>query len=435
MQVGNCMKVVGLKSGESIGLAPPPRHILTRMRFQLPVGLALAVVLPGLVRSQSLILQYDQESLINAMIGAAIAVVGGYFASYRFGDFPGVRSGSNLLVCMTAAFGIVIALFFMMRLDYSRSIFASSYVISLTWFVLVHRISAQYSVPEFALLPGGNAESMVRLGGAVWTVLDAPSINGRTFSGVVADLRHDHDDESNRFLANCALAGLPVYHTKQLIESLSGKVDVELPSENSLGSLSPDTLYLKLKRGMDTILAVLALPVLLAVVLVVGPLILLASGWPLVFSEERVGRGGRQFHAYKLRTTRLPSQPPRNDAIEQYGGGLTTGIGRILLRYRIDELPQILNILFGDMSWIGPRPEAPEQAKRHEANLPFYRYRHLVRPGITGWARVNRGSDPSAETPLDEVQYDFFYIKHISAWLDLLIAAKTLRRIFNSFKG
>ena len=104
-----------------------------------------------------------------------------------------------------------------------------------------------------------------------------------------------------------------------------------------------------------------------------------------------------------------------------------TNIGRFLRKTRLDELPQIWNILGGDMSWIGPRPEAQELAEWYEGEIPFYSYRHIVRPGITGWAQVNQGHVTSIEDVEAKLRFDFYYVKNLSLWLDVLIALKTLR--------
>jgi lipopolysaccharide/colanic/teichoic acid biosynthesis glycosyltransferase len=106
-----------------------------------------------------------------------------------------------------------------------------------------------------------------------------------------------------------------------------------------------------------------------------------------------------------------------------------TRVGNVLRRYRIDELPQIINILRGEMSWIGPRPEAVELAAWYEDQIPYYSYRHTVRPGITGWAQVNQGNVAEIAAASDKLKFDFYYIKYFSPWLDALIAAKTLHTI------
>ena len=415
----------------AVQLDAPPRPLLLRIRFQLLGGLVFAVLLPGIIRWQLDFFRVEHQSLGNALTGATVAVIVGYFLHHRFGDFPGVRSGSSLLVSLSASFAIVVLVFFLVRLDYSRFVFASSYVISLGWFVLVHRLTADLAIPRLALIPGGNAEAMAALPGVQWTILDSPALLRRDITGIAADLRHHHADEWERFMADCALAGIPVFHTKQLAESLTGKVEIEHLSENTFGSLLPNMLYLRAKQLVDLGFALLALPAFLAVLLVVGPLTVLSSGWPVFFMQDRVGYGGRVFRVFKFRTMRSASIDTREAAMTRDGDSRITAVGKVLRRYRIDELPQIFNILRGEMSWIGPRPEALSLSKWYEAELPFYRYRHVVRPGITGWAQVNLGHVASPDQVLHKLHYDFFYIKNVSPWLDLLIALKTVRTVLS----
>jgi lipopolysaccharide/colanic/teichoic acid biosynthesis glycosyltransferase len=110
-----------------------------------------------------------------------------------------------------------------------------------------------------------------------------------------------------------------------------------------------------------------------------------------------------------------------------------TRVGRFIRKYRIDELPQIWNIIRGDMSWIGPRPEAISLAEWYAKDIPFYIYRHAVRPGISGWAQVNQGNVAKLDAAAVKLQYDFFYIKNFSPWLDILIFVKTIRTILTGF--
>lgn len=418
-------------SSDDVQLDAPPRPLLLRIRFQLLGGLLFAVLLPGLVRWQLDFFRIEHQSLGNGLTGAAVAIIIGYFLHHRFGDFPGVRSGSSLLVSLSASFAVVVLVFFLFRLEYSRFVFATSYVLSLGWFVLVHRLTADLAIPRLALIPGGNSGAMAEFPGVQWTMLDCPSLGRRGITGVVADLRHHHADEWERFMADCALAGIPVFHTKQLAESLTGKVEIEHLSENTFGSLLPNMLYLKAKQLADFALALLALPVFLLVLLVVGPLTVLSSGWPVFFMQDRVGYGGHVFRVFKFRTMRPMAADTREAAMTRDGDSRITAVGKVLRRYRIDELPQILNVLRGEMSWIGPRPEALTLSKWYEAELPFYRYRHVVRPGITGWAQVNQGHVASPDQVLEKLHYDFFYIKNVSPWLDLLIVFKTVRTILS----
>ena len=147
-----------------------------------------------------------------------------------------------------------------------------------------------------------------------------------------------------------------------------------------------------------------------------------------------MGFRGQTFQMIKFRTMRqreiLADEPARrDDAMTKSDDDRITGIGRFLRKTRIDELPQVFNVLRGEMSFIGPRPEAHALSQWYEAELPFYSYRHIVRPGITGWAQVNQGHVTDVSDVLGKLRFDFYYIKNFSLWLDVLVALKTLRVI------
>jgi lipopolysaccharide/colanic/teichoic acid biosynthesis glycosyltransferase len=110
-----------------------------------------------------------------------------------------------------------------------------------------------------------------------------------------------------------------------------------------------------------------------------------------------------------------------------------TSVGRVLRKLRLDELPQIINILKWEMSWIGPRPEAAVLSKWYTDEIPFYRYRHVVKPGITGWAQVNQGHVAEVDQVIEKLHYDFYYIKYFSPWLDVLIVFRTIKTMLSGF--
>ena len=123
----------------------------------------------------------------------------------------------------------------------------------------------------------------------------------------------------------------------------------------------------------------------------------------------------------------------RSAAMTKDGDDRITRLGHLLRKLRIDELPQIINILKWEMSWIGPRPEAQVLSQWYTSEIPFYRYRHVVKPGISGWAQVNQGHVAEVEEVHEKLQYDFFYIKYFSPWLDVLILFKTIRTMASGF--
>nr|WP_246359624.1 sugar transferase [Sphingomonas yantingensis] len=191
-----------------------------------------------------------------------------------------------------------------------------------------------------------------------------------------------------------------------------------------------------LKHLLDWITAALALLCLLPVFVFVAVMIRLDSPGPAIFRQQRIGFRGQPFTCYKFRTMRVApaaAGDDRSHAMTQSNDQRITRIGRFLRTSRLDELPQILNVLKGEMSWIGPRPEATVLSRWYEAELPFYRYRHIVRPGITGWAQVNQGHVADVDEVLHKLHFDFYYIRRFSPWLDILIVARTIRTMVTGF--
>jgi lipopolysaccharide/colanic/teichoic acid biosynthesis glycosyltransferase len=280
------------------------------------------------------------------------------------------------------------------------------------------------------LLPFGNAENLLANTQADWSIAHSSTVLPAGISGVVADLRADLTPTWQKLLAHAALEGLPVYHWKQVAESLTGKVAIEHLSENNLGSLLPSSVYLRFKQLIDMAGATLALPFFLPIIGLAALAIRLTDGGPVLFRQERMGFRGQPFVMVKLRTMHTSGE---GAAFTTESDARITPVGRFLRRYRIDELPQIINILRGDMSWIGPRPESMELADWYEGEVPFYAYRHIVRPGISGWAQVNQGNVAEIEAATGKLRYDFYYIKYFSPWLDVLIVARTIRTVFTGF--
>jgi len=179
---------------------------------------------------------------------------------------------------------------------------------------------------------------------------------------------------------------------------------------------------------MDIVLVLVLSPLFIVLTLAIAIAIKLDSRGPILFEQPRTGRHGTPFNVLKFRsmiaTDRLDSIrfAEKNDK-------RITSVGRFLRRLRLDELPQMWNVLKGEMSLIGPRPEQLEFTDRFDQVIPFYGFRHTLRPGITGWAQVMYGYAASDDQTRAKLEFDFFYIKHISLWLDIVIFIKTFRTI------
>jgi lipopolysaccharide/colanic/teichoic acid biosynthesis glycosyltransferase len=405
---------------QSAKIAYAKSSLWNRIRFQYGVGLLLATFLPYWARL-SIEQAPTHESLSYSLVGTIVALTLGYFSFRQTSFYPGVRASYGVLPSYAISYGLVLSFFFFARIDYSRLQFLASVLICIAWYFLVY-FKLRRDRPVLGVLPFGNVSALFQIPGPEWMKIENRLVADNThFDGIVADLRHDIPDEWERFLADQALAGTLVLHVKQVEESLTGRVEIEHLSENTFGSLIPGIVYEKAKRLVDfTVATVLALP-LAMFLLPIALWIKLDSKGPVLFTQERVGYRGDTFTVFKLRTMHVnadPARDPRSAAITLDSDRRVTRAGRLLK---------------GDMSWIGPRPEAVALSDWYESELPFYRYRHIVRPGITGWAQVNQGHVAEVADVLWKLHYDFYYIRNFSFWLDVLIVAKTMRTVLTGF--
>lgn len=417
-----------------------PHKWLARLRFQLPLGFFVSVLLPlWLYDLQNPGIVLNNQSGINTAVGGALAFLVALYLFRRAITFPGVGLLSHVMPAVVATYGIVVVVCFGLRLDYSRLSFASSFLLATFFFFGVGAYLRQQRGQCIYVVPSASTIGLGEIADVEWVFLKEAALPGDPAPVLVADLRADLGADWERAIAEAAVAGHSVYHIKQIKESLTGRVEIEHLSENSFGSLIPHLGYGKLKRLGDLISALLLLPLLLIPGVVIVLLIKIESPGPVFFRQKRRGYRGEIFEVVKFRTMvhRFDGQSEASDttheAITLAGDARVTRLGRLLRRTRIDELPQIWNVLRGEMSWIGPRPEALSLSEWYMDELPFYTYRHIVRPGITGWAQVNQGHVADLSEVLEKLHYDFYYIKNFSAWLDLFILARTIGIVMSGF--
>jgi lipopolysaccharide/colanic/teichoic acid biosynthesis glycosyltransferase len=192
--------------------------------------------------------------------------------------------------------------------------------------------------------------------------------------------------------------------------------------------------YFHLKGLIDFVCSVLVLPILLPLMALIAIAIRLDSHGSALFRQKRVGHAGKLITIYKFRTMRSVSiDDERRAAMTEDDDDRITRVGHVLRKLRLDELPQIFNILKWEMSWIGPRPEAQVLSVWYTSDIPFYRYRHVVKPGISGWAQVNQGHVAEVQDVHEKLYYDFYYIKYFSPWLDLLIVFRTIKTMLTGW--
>ena len=411
------------------------RSILTRRRFQITGALFLSGLLPYLARILSLEGAAVDPPVVNAVIGNVIAVLVAFWVRLSITTYPGIRSTYVILPAALCGYGLIVSFFLLSRLPYDRLMLIGGLTAYVLWSYALYFAAERRIRRMIAIVPFGSAPRLTGIDEVDWLVMKRPHLSDADGStALVADFTADLPAQWEAFLADAALDGRVVYQVKQLSESLTGRVELDHLSENSFGSLVPVMGYFHLKSFVDFIAAVAALPFVLPIMAVAAAAIRLESGGPILFRQARIGRSGKRITVYKFRTMRpVPIENELIAAITNDDDDRVTRVGSFLRRYRVDELPQIINILKFEMSWIGPRPEAEVLSTWYTSELPFYRYRHVVKPGISGWAQVNQGHVANVDEVHRKLQFDFYYIKYFSPWLDLLIFFRTIRTMLSGF--
>lgn len=375
----------------------------------------------------------DLSSRLNSLIAMTTVYVLSFMSIQRFSVYMGQLNlryvFSILMLWITAILGLL----FVFRFQYSIYFLVYSCLAMFTFFGFVAYIRSKYHHRVVAYIPKGRVHDLPKLGSLEWKALmDTQPIDKKQVNMVMADLRADLSDDWEQFLAQCTLRHIPVYHSGRLIEMVSGRVKIDHMYENDLGSLLPSKSYQFTKRLIDTILVLISLPLVLPVMLVTALLIVLESRGGIFFLQERVGQEGIPFTVYKFRSMCKDSEKA-GAQFAQANDMRVTRIGKVIRKTRIDELPQFFNVLKGEMSLIGPRPEQKKFVDEFKKEIPFYDYRHIVKPGISGWAQVVHGYAADTEDTRVKLEHDFYYIKNFSFSLDLLIFFKTIQTMLTGF--
>jgi len=254
-------------------------------------------------------------------------------------------------------------------------------------------------------------------------------VHDRRIDSIILSLRERRGNMPVPELLHLKFGGVEVEDAHSFIEKVTGRIHLEHLSPSWLilsDGFRKSQFFYAVKRTFDIIIALIAFVLALPLIVLVAIAIQLETGSPILFRQERTGFKGRSFKIMKFRSMCHKAEEG-GPVWAVSNDNRVTRLGRFIRKYRLDELPQILNVLRGEMSLVGPRPERPHFCELLKESIPFFELRHTVRPGITGWAQVKYQYGASVEESKTKLEYDFFYIKHMSIVLDLAILFETAK--------
>lgn len=406
--------------------------LLRSNRFTLGCALVIAIVIPELLhpvlRDNYTWAQFKETGEPSLFV-SAIALVWAHIILRKIGILPLVDDKVLILPAFLVSYASAYGLLAVTLRTFNLYHLVTAFVLGVAWYFFVAVLRFRSSSPRLALVENTAPDDLLLASRIEWLQLDEPELPPNVH-GIVYDKTHEYAPEWERLFSRAVLSNLPVYEITQLRERMAGRVLLQSQPQGVFGDLLPSQPYLRVKRIIDTAVAIPVGIVVLPLIAVLCLLIRLDSPGPAIFRQARIGYQGRRFICYKLRTMRYGVAGP---AFTAEIDPRITRLGRFLRKWRLDELPQIYNIIVGDMSWIGPRPEAVALASEYERIIPFYTYRYAVRPGISGWAAVHQGNVALTDAIMVKLEYDFYYLKYFSIWLDFLTGLMTIRTMVTGF--
>mgnify|MGYP003115536766 CR=1 FL=1 len=411
------------------------------LSIRILVGWLMVAILPAIVLFWNYIVNDNiQLTQINSVIASSSAITFSLIGLERLTQFPGQKSMVTVLPTLLSVGLIVGLIILIFRLPYSVYYLSASTILGLLFCLISQVYLRAVTQVTIGYVPIGRCQNLIDIADVHWVELtpcfEPASHKHLPFHAVVADLSDkEMSAEWEQLLAETALQGTPVYNVLQVRESLTGRLPIKHLYENNLGSLLPSQSYLLVKRVMDTLVILLTPPIVIPIALLIALILKWQnrqSGDSVLFTQRRIGQGGKLFTMYKFRSM-VGIAEASGTQMATTGDMRVTKFGSFIRQTRLDELPQFINVLKGDMSLIGPRPEQLDFVKRFNETIPFYRYRHIVKPGISGWAQVMHGYASDEDETKVKLEHDFFYIKNFSLTLDLLIVIKTIQTMLTGF--
>jgi sugar transferase (PEP-CTERM system associated) len=298
-----------------------------------------------------------------------------------------------------------------------------------------HTLAGYVACSECRADEAGAPEGMVI--GGVQQLLEIVTHTKATML-IVTNPQHFVDSAYQNLLLNCKLLGVDILDVPTYFENVSGKLLLEDMDLNNLiysTGFRHNTLVFAVKRVVDVVLSITGILLMLPFLPIILLLVKLNAPGPLLYRQVRVGHMGRNFSLYKFRTMPIDAENATGAVWAQLNDPRIGPIGRFLRKSRLDELPQLINVLLGSMSFVGPRPERPEFVTKLQELIPFYSKRHFIKPGITGWAQIRHPYGASTEESFEKLRYDLYYFKNLNPVLDTVIFLKTIKVVLSQFGG
>ncbi len=380
------------------------------------------------VSGEGTLILYTLPLLIGASVAYIItAIILARLRTHAFAVRP-------LVVNFTAT--IAAALLFMIlagfRVYFSLSFLLLYFIFTNFWFLAEYLLRSRFALYVFAVVPVGYRIRSERYRNIRLIHLEDSKTLPTGIDGIVVDFHQTLSDQWLYFVSRCVLNGIPVISADDFVETQDGVIILNNLTTAQSIAFQSITPYLYIKRLFDILLTVIAAPLWIPIIILAMIAVRLESRGKALFAQKRVGRYGRVFTMYKIRSMYADSE--RNGAaFADHGDSRITKVGAFLRKYRIDEFPQFINILRGEMSLIGPRPEQVSFVEEFEQSIPYYQLRHIVRPGLTGWAQIRQGYASGEAETADKLAFDLYYVKRLSFSLDFLIGVRTIATVLLGF--
>lgn len=317
-----------------------------------------------------------------------------------------------------------------LRLEYSSVFYAINWCIGLGLLIAHGQILARTARFNIGIIEGTIEPSQLAPNNVCPVSAEVPL--PVRLDLMIATTSQMQDANYAGLLAKLAISDVPVLPYSEFQEQLSGRVDLVQTDSSTLIQLKPLRRYAVLKRFADIGIALAGIVALLPLMLLTAMAIRLETRGSPIFCQTRIGLRGEEFTMLKFRSMVTDAEASGAKFASKQDARVTR-VGKIIRQWRIDELPQLFNVLAGSMSFIGPRPEQKAFVDKLEQEIPLYPFRHAVRPGITGWAQVMQGYADDVSSTDIKLSYDLFYIKNLSVMMDFVILFKTLKTIFTGF--